>query len=161
MTLLHASFSIERTYKHAPARVFRAFAEPATKERWFRESKDTASRFALDFRIDGRESSLFYAPHDDALPAHIRGSAFTNETVYHDIRENERIVFSYRMACNGETMSVSLATVEIAPAEGGARLTYTEQGVFYANADGPEMRTGGWNDLLDKLGAELDRRAKG
>ncbi len=159
MTLLHASFTIERTYKHAPARVFQAFANPKIKERWFRENNDPASNFALDFRVDGTERSTFHTPEDAPLPDHVRGAAFTNATVFHDIAANERIVFSYRMACNGETMSVSLATVEITPAGSGSRLTYTESGVFYANADGPEMRTGGWNALLDKLGAELDQHA--
>lgn len=153
----HASFTIERVLRHAPARVFRAFADENMKSRWFRESKDPAARFALDFRVDGRESSLFHTPQDDALPAHVRGAAVTNETHYHDIRENERIVFAYRMMINGVTMSVSLGTVEIAQHPDGARLTYTEQGVFFENADGPEMRKGGWNDLLDKLGAEMDR----
>lgn len=158
--IAHASFVIERTLRHAPARVFRAFADETIKGRWFRESKDPAARFALDFRVDGRESSLFHTPSDDdALPAHVRGAAFTNETVYHDIRENERIVFSYRMMINGVTMSVSLATVEITTHPDGARLIYTEQGVFFENADGPDMRKGGWNDLLDRLGAELDRSA--
>lgn len=156
----HASFTIERILRHAPARVFRAFADEETKARWFRESKDPAARFTLDFRVDGRESSLFHAPQDDdALPAHIRGAAFANEAVYHDIRENARIVFSYRMTINGVTMSVSLGTVEIAAHPDGARLTYTEQGVFFENADGPDMRKQGWADLLDKLGAELDRSA--
>lgn len=160
MTMLHASFTVERTFKHAPARVFHAFADAKIKERWFRESKDPAAAFALDFRVGGKENSLFHTPKDnEAIPPHVRGAAFTNETFYHDIRENERIVFSYSMAINGDVMSVSLATIEIAPASGGSRLTYTEQGVFYANADGPELRTGGWNDLLNKLGAELDQRA--
>ena len=39
-------------------------------------------------------------------------TAFTNETVFNEIIENERIVFTYSMARNGVRFSVSLATVE-------------------------------------------------
>ncbi len=157
MTIAHASFTIERTLKHAPARVFHAFADGGTKSRWFRESKDPAASFKFDFRVGGAEHSTFHAPNDANLPPHVRNAAFGNDAIYHDIVENERIVFSYRMTINGANMSVSLATVEIAPHAEGARLTYTEQGAFFENADGPDRRKQGWNDLLDKLAAELDR----
>ncbi|HMO96673.1 MAG TPA: hypothetical protein PKD27_11185, partial [Tepidiformaceae bacterium] len=108
MTIAHASFSIERTYRHSPDRVFHAFADESTKRSWFREGNDPASPFALDFRVDGRESSLSHLGADEALPAEIRGAAIGNETGFHDICENSRIVFSYRMTINGVTMSVSL-----------------------------------------------------
>lgn len=157
MTIAHASFAIERTYAHSPARVFGAFANESAKRSWFREGNDPAGQFTLDFRVDGRESSLSHVGQDEALPPEIRGAAIANETVYHDICENQRIVFSYRMLINGVTMSVSLGTVEIAAHEKGSRVTYTEQGAFFPNADGPEMRKAGWADLLDKLGGELDR----
>lgn len=159
MSIAHASFTLERTFRHAPARVFHAFADGETKSRWFRESKDPAAGFVFDFRVGGREHSSFRASNDEALPPHVRNAEFGNEAIYHDIVEHERIVFSYRMTFNGVTMSVSLATIEIAPHREGARLTYTEQGAFFENADGADMRKNGWRDLLDKLGAELDRTA--
>ncbi len=33
----HATFRVERSYPTPPARVFAAFANPATKRRWFAE----------------------------------------------------------------------------------------------------------------------------
>ena len=41
------------------------------------------------------------------------------------------------------------------PEDGGTRLVLTHQAVFYEGADGPEMRKGGWEKLLDQLGAGL------
>ena len=32
---VHATFVIDRTYDAAPERVFRAFADPVAKRRWF------------------------------------------------------------------------------------------------------------------------------
>ncbi len=157
MTITHASFTIERTYNHSPAQVFAAFANEGMKRSWFRDSDDPAAQFAMDFRIDGRESSLSYLGQEEALPPDIRGATIANETVYHDICENNRIVFSYRMAVNGLTMSASLGTVEFAEHTDGTCLTYTEQGAYFPSADGPEMRKDGWTDLLAKLAAELDR----
>ncbi len=156
-TITHASFTVERTFAHSPEPVFRAFAEPDMKKRWLRQSDDPSTHHALDFRVDGREASVSKLGNDESLPPDIRGAAISNETVYHDISENERIVFSYRMAINGVTMSISLATVEITPHAGGSRVTYTEQGAFLPNADGPEMRKAGWDNLLDQLAAELER----
>ena len=37
--IVHASFTIERSYAASPARVFAAFADPAQKRRWFAEGE--------------------------------------------------------------------------------------------------------------------------
>lgn len=34
-SVLHATFTLERTYPATPARVFAAWADPAAKARWF------------------------------------------------------------------------------------------------------------------------------
>jgi hypothetical protein len=52
-------------------------------------------------------------------------------------------------------ISVSLATVELAPEGGGTRLVYTEQGAFLDGHDTPAQREQGTGSLLDALGAEL------
>jgi uncharacterized protein YndB with AHSA1/START domain len=36
-TVVHSTFTIERTYPTAPSRVFAAFASPEIKRRWFTE----------------------------------------------------------------------------------------------------------------------------
>jgi len=51
---VHGNFTIERTYRATPARVFAAFADPSKKKSWFAAS-DTheIESFESDFRIGG------------------------------------------------------------------------------------------------------------
>jgi len=41
------------------------------------------------------------------------------------------------------------------PAGSGTDLVFTHQGAYFEGADGPEMRKGGWESLLNKLVKEL------
>jgi uncharacterized protein YndB with AHSA1/START domain len=147
----HDTFTIERRYPAAPARVFAAFADPVTKARWFgcAEGWDVAE-FTLDFRIGGREVWRV-GPRG--------GTQHRNDTVYHDIVPNERMVWSYTMSLDDTRISVSLATVELAPDGGGTRLTFTEQGVFLDDYDGTRDRERGTHLLLDNLERALHAEA--
>ena len=161
MTIDHASFTVTRDFQHPIENVFHAFADEATKQQWVAEKSNTAHEgFRLDFRVDGRESSAFRLPDAAHLPPEVRGQRITNESVIQDIVVNERIVYAYRMTIGGAVMSVSLATVQFAATAAGTRVTYTEQGAYFRNADGAAMREGGWKDLLAKLGALLDRQSE-
>ncbi len=156
MTISQATFNVTRDYPHRIENVYQAFADEGTKRRWAtaRNAPENES-FKLDFRIDGREFSAFRLPDAPHLPPEVRGQRITNEAVYHDIVERERIVYSYRMTIGGACMSVSLVTIEFLATTSGTKLTFTEQGSYFDNADGPAMREGGWNDLLDGLGKVL------
>ena len=68
---------------------------------------------------------------------------------------DERIVYSYVMHAGDALISVSVTTVEFAPAPSGATLTFTEQGVFLDGADTPAIREKGTGELLDALGGTL------
>jgi uncharacterized protein YndB with AHSA1/START domain len=81
-----------------------------------------------------------------------------NDTVYLDIVPDRRIVLAYTMTVGDKRISVSLATVEIAPSGDGARLVYTEQGAFFDGADKPANREAGCRELLEKLGEELSKQ---
>jgi hypothetical protein len=52
-------------------------------------------------------------------------------------------------------ISVSLGTVELAPAGVGTRLTYTEQAAMLDGLDTVEQRERGTIELLDALGRAL------
>ncbi len=156
---VHSTFVIERTYAAAPARVFAAFANEATKRRWFAEGiGSTVDEFTGDFRVGGREKSRFR--FTGGVPgAPPEGTQMGNDTTYLDIVHDERIVFAYTMMAGERRMSASLATVELAPSGGGTRLTFTEQAAFFDRSDGPQLRKEGWGSLLENLAAEVSKTA--
>ena len=150
-SVVHSTFSIERTYPSPPARVFAAFSNQATKRRWFAEGEGwKIDEFTLDFRVGGREISRFRFNG---------GAPMGNDTVYLDIVSDRRIVLAYTMTVGDKRISVSLATVELTPSAKGTRLVYTEQGAFFDGADKPAGREAGCRELLDKLGEELRRQS--
>src|SRR3954447_25818873 len=102
----------------------------------------------MDFRVGGRETSRGGPPGG---PIH----AF--DARYQDIIPNQRIIFSYDMHLDETRISVSLATVALEPAGSGTKLTFTEQGAFLDGFDDAGGRERGTVDLLDALGAALER----
>ncbi len=149
-SVVHSTFSIERMYPSPPSRVFAAFSNQGTKRRWFAEGEGwEVDEFTLDFRVGGREVSRFRFKG---------GPPMSNDTVYLDIVPDRRIVFAYTMTVGDKRISVSLATVEIAPSGDGTRLVYTEQAAFLDGADGTESRKSGGRKLLERLGEELGKQ---
>jgi uncharacterized protein YndB with AHSA1/START domain len=144
----HATFVIERTYDASPARVFAAWADPTAKGRWFGASEEAAGEYELDFRVGGREVNRGGGPD---------GQIYTYAALYQDIVPDHRIVYTYDMRRDDTRISVSLATVEFKPAGPGTRLIFTEHGAFLDGEDKPSYREQGTGDLLDALGAELQR----
>jgi uncharacterized protein YndB with AHSA1/START domain len=146
--VFHATFSIERTYPQAPARVFFAHSNEAMKRRWMAEGEGwEVFEFKVDFSVGGAETSRF---------SFQGGPEITYDASFQDIVPNERIVLVYRMAFAGKPMSVSLATIELEPAGSGTRLTYTEQGTYFDDPNAAKGREEGSRELLEKLAAELE-----
>jgi uncharacterized protein YndB with AHSA1/START domain len=150
-SVTHATFVVERTYDAAPARVFNAFADAATKARWFTGPNEwETSEFHLDFRVGGREVNRVGPPGG---PVHVY------EARYHDIVPNERIITTYEMYMDETRSSVSIATIEFEPAAQGTTLRLTEQGAFLDGFDAVASREQGTRELLDALGEALDGQA--
>jgi hypothetical protein len=59
------------------------------------------------------------------------------------------------MKMDGQRISVSLATVEIAGTPGGTKLVLTEQGAFLDGLDTNDQRREGTEQFLDSLAAFL------
>lgn len=102
---------------------------------------------SLDFREGGTET-------DSGGPE--GGFVSTMKAIYHDIVENQRIVYTCEMLLDGVRMSVSLATIELEPDGEGTRLTLTEQGVYLTGEDQVAGREEGTNGLLDALQAYVE-----
>ena len=148
-TATHGAFTLERVYDAAPARVFKAWADPAIKAHWFAGPSDWQMlERSIDFRVGGTERLSGRKGS---------GVVSTFDAVYHDIVPDQRIIYCYDMRLDGTHISTSLATVEMTPAGSGTRLTFTEQAVFLDGYDDSGSRERGTRILLEQLGGELQR----
>ena len=153
-TTIHSTFTLERSFAAKPERVFAAFADPASKRRWnFESGKHELQLHELDFRVGGGERAQLVFGNNGSPVA---GMTCKLDAVFEDIVPEQRIVWSYRMNIGGRTISAALATLEILPASEGSEVLFTHQGAYFEGADGPEMRKGGWENLLGKLATELE-----
>jgi len=143
-SIAHGTFTLERQYPASPARVFRAWADPAIKQRWFGGGQAPQ---VFDFREGGRE----YSEGEGG------GATFIFDVTYQDIVENNRIVYTYHMSMNGKRISVSVAAIELFADGEGTRMTVTEHGCFFDGLDTIEQRRAGTEQMVDALGAELAR----
>ncbi len=147
-SVTHATFVIERDYAHPPAKVFAAFAHPASKAKWFVGPENwDKSNHKLDFRVGGKES-VSGGPPGGAVH-------YYNAEIW-EITQNERIVSSYEMHMNEKRTSVSLATMEFKPNGAGTKLVLTEQGAFLDGIDNAAERERGTNELLNQLATYLN-----
>ena len=152
-TTVHSTFSLERSFKATPERVFAAWADPASKSRWnYTSAASELLHHEADFRVGGGERVKM--KFGAGTP--IAGMTIKLESVYEDILPNQRMVWAYRMALDGRTFSSALATVELVKTRTGTDLFLTHQGAYFEGSDGPEMRKGGWTDLLERLAKELE-----
>ncbi|MBV7407532.1 SRPBCC domain-containing protein [Maritimibacter sp. DP1N21-5] len=149
MSVDHQTFAFTRVIGASPSAVFRAFAEEELKRKWFLNPHIASADYALDFRVGGQERGRFVMEDGPAKGIH------ENSTHYLDIRDGERIVYAYSMTWDGRVHSSSLVTVELAATEAGTRLDYTEQGAFFEDSDGGDMRKGGMEALIDALAAQF------
>lgn len=142
----HATFVIERSFPTDPARVFAAWASAEAKAKWFGPDWDGGPKLEMEFEVGGRERFAATTPD---------GTTYTYIALYKDIVADERIVYTYEMYIDDERMSVSVATIELAPSGEGTDLTMTEQGVFLDGHDTVAAREHGTRELIEKLAATV------
>lgn len=145
--VFHGQFTLTRRYNAAPAKVFKAFADPAKKRRWFAEGDGfTVLKFEMDFRTGGRDYALF---------AFGEGPEIYNEGFYLDIRENEFISHSYAMGTSAGCFSASLLSMTFEKDGDGTNLIVTEQGAYFDDESSVRNREEGTRELLEALAREL------
>jgi uncharacterized protein YndB with AHSA1/START domain len=144
----HDTFVIERTYDIPVAQVFRAWADPVLKARWFAGSAEAlGADYQLDFRVGGHEVNRGGPPG---------GSVYTYDSQYRDIVPEQRIVYTYEMSADENRISVSVATVQFHDHGATTQLVLTEQGVFLDGHDTVAQREEGTRGLLDSLARLLE-----
>jgi uncharacterized protein YndB with AHSA1/START domain len=146
-SVVHDTFSIERTYPVPVERVFAAWKTIEAKAQWFAndEGVEVVGTHTLDFRPGGTER----------FTAKAEGMTFEFAATYYDIVGDERIVWAYDMLMDGRRISASLATVELAPVAGGTKLVLTEQGAYLDGLDTNAQRAEGTEQFLNNLGSYL------
>jgi uncharacterized protein YndB with AHSA1/START domain len=148
-SVIHDTFTVERTYPATTSRVLAAFASQEAKKVWgdtgdLQPGSDSAARTEFDFRVGGRERFGF---------GH-RGHTYRYDALYYDLVPEQRIVYSYEMYADGARISVSVATIEFAKTSDGTALTWTEQGAYVDGFDGDQAsarRREGTAEMLDAL----------
>jgi len=141
------TFVIEKTYAAPAPQVFRAFADPTRKARWFAGSIDALGvSYELDFRIGGTESNVGGPPG---------GVLYRYLADYRDIVVDERIIYTYEMYAGDDRISVTVATVELRGEGEQTTVALTEQGVFLDGLDNVKQREGGTRGLLEGLATFL------
>ena len=152
-SITHASFTITRHWKHAPARVFEAFAKEEAKAKWFAGPPGfELHEKSFDFREGGRET---------LSGKHANGMVTAFDCLYREIAppttsETGRIIYSYVMHLDGNKISVSQAAIEIIPESGGTKLVLTEYGDYLDGYDDAGKREHGTNWLIDTLEKSLN-----
>lgn len=147
-SVVHATFSLERTYDASAARVWKALTDEGAKAKWFAGTPgqwEIVERH-MDVRVGGTER---------LKGRWASGMVTCFDAVYHDIVANERLVYSYVMHLDDKKISVSLATMELHSEGAKTRLTVTEQGAFLDGYDDAGSREHGTGLLLDALRASL------
>jgi len=139
----HGSFTLTRELKAPVEMVFKAWADPDAKARWFNPPVSVTNVVReQNFRVGGRDRFKATWPE---------GRTTDFQCEYRDIVENERIVYVYDMHIDARKISVSLATLLFEKTKSGTRLTVTEQGTFLNGYVDAGSRERGTNDLLDAL----------
>ena len=148
-SVIHDTFTIERSYPAAPSRVFAAFASAEAKNTWgdtgdLEPADGQAGISEFDFRVGGRER----------FGIKMAGTTYRYDARYYDIVPDQRIIYAYEMYAGDARISVSVATIEFSKNGGGTVLTWTEQGTYLDGIDGPEasaLRKEGTTEMLDGL----------
>jgi uncharacterized protein YndB with AHSA1/START domain len=157
-SVIHDTFTIERTYATAPAGVFAAFSSEEARNSWgdtgdLQAPNDEGANeiTEFDFQVGGRE----------CFTTSWEGTTYRYDGRYHDIVTSSRIVYSYAMYADDTLISVSLATIEFVESGDGTKLTWTEQGAYldgHNGADASAMRKGATIEMIEGLTVYLQRQ---
>lgn len=144
MTILHDTFTLERTFDSTPKEVWHAWTDPELRTRWFHAPPGWHMiERTLAFKVGGGEVMHGKMPN---------GTETRFVSRYHAIVPERSIILDYDMHVGGSMMSVSLATLSLEAAGPGTRLLYTEQGVYIdGNPESPAGRKKGTSWHLDNL----------
>lgn len=144
---MHETITIKRTIEAALEKVFTAWANPDARAIWGPPSVDEGMEFLeTDFRVGGK----------DVYRCGQKGDfCFLVETIYHDIQEPLRLLFTERVSTEDNLLSVSLVTVDLSEIGKATKLDLTVQVASLVGQDMIAGNRGGWEAALNNLAAYL------
>ena len=153
-SVVHANFTITRTWKAPPARVFQAFADQKKKDAWFGGGGEwePVSR-GFEFKVGGKEHSAGRWKKTGVVS---RFDCLYLDIVEPTSHEMGRIIYSYVMHLDDRKISASQACIELKPDGTGTKFILTEYGDYLDGYDDAGSREHGTNFLIDALGKSLE-----
>jgi uncharacterized protein YndB with AHSA1/START domain len=133
------SLTIKRRIKAPPAKVFRAWTDPANLLQWWGPDEGPVLHAEADLRVGGRFNVAFRM---------LDGTDHSSCGVYREIVPDRKLVFTWLWDCTGQE-SETLVTVELKPDGDGTLLTFTH--AQFADESSRDSHQSGWNGALDKF----------
>ncbi|MGO4666087.1 SRPBCC family protein [Bosea sp. 2RAB26] len=132
------SLTMKRRLNATPAEVYRAWTQPELLARWFGPENVRAEKAEIDARVGGHYRISMRG--SDGELHHVSGE-------YHEVVENERLVFSWAWISTPER--VSRVTVTLKPDGDVTILTLLHEQFYDEAAAGRHVH--GWTGSLVKL----------
>jgi uncharacterized protein YndB with AHSA1/START domain/DNA-binding transcriptional ArsR family regulator len=142
-SVVHDTIQISRIYGVPHARIFRAWT---VKEEmgWLGpgDKRWNTRVVEQELRIGGKRIMTF-GPDE--------GPHYAEECIYVDIVDDRRLCFAETVKADGESISVSMVTIQFNPLPDGTEVIVTDQLAFLDGGDTPAGRREGWDDTIGKL----------
>jgi uncharacterized protein YndB with AHSA1/START domain len=132
------SLTLQRRLKATPAKVFRAWTEPAQFMTWMHPGGSDVIRAELDVRVDGHYTIVYRKPDGDEVE--VRGQ-------YLEVVPDHKLVFTWAWRHGPE--NESLVTLLLEPEGNTTWLTLTHERLL-DDAQCDDHRRG-WTDGIDSL----------
>lgn len=143
----NTSLRVRRVIRASREKVYKAFLDRASLERWYHPGPMTTEVHAIDPREGGDFRISMVATEGETAGTH------TCHGRYLELRPNERIVhtFAWEGDAAGMTGADSRVTVTFADAPGGTEVTLVHEGL--PDRESVESHAHGWTGTLENLAA--------
>ena len=134
------SLEIVRDFEAPVSLVFKVWSTPEHMLRWWGPRDFTPHSLSMDFRPGGAWRACIRSPE---------GQDYWMSGVYREVREPEKLVFTFAWDEDGEPGNDTLVTVSFADIGGRTRLTF--QQTPFETVEERDSHQEGWGECLERL----------